>query len=330
LFSGVAPGEGLEVSAGTGRQRVSDFDWLVGQLKKVLAWGDQAAAESPSVYHEYGIHTALKLAALNHALDVFTPIARGQADQGRRYSRSVYLDLFSGCGVTKTAKGDWLAGSPVIASHAKANFDEMILVEKGQERLAALRSRVDDIPTAMGADPTYIQGDCNAAKGRVLGLLKPDDLIFVCVDPEGMELHWETIRDIVAACPASDLFVNLTSGADRVLAATAQGGPGGATLRNFTGKDPAQVLSEAGEGGAVLDVYEKGMETELGKSLGAAPEVRSLEGNPRYRLLIRTRKTPHGSPYWRGYQALASRLAGVTAADAVRAIEIAKGRQERL
>lgn len=313
-----------------GHPKVTDFEWLTKHLSLLLAWGDQAGCVQPEVFHDYGVHTALKLAALNHALDVFTPVGRSQADRGKHHHRSVYVDLFAGCGVTKTEKGDWLAGSPVIASHSKRPFDEMILVERAPARLAALRERVTGVPNEMRQDPTFLAGDCNGLRDRIVGLLEPDDLVFVCVDPEGMEAKWGTIQAIVDKCFASDLFINFTSGADRVRATAADSGQGGRALSEFTGQELTDLLAKTGEDVKVLSVYEENLAGQLGKGLGGSAEVRAVGGNPRYHVLIRTRVTPGGSPYWRGYEALVARLRGVSAEQALHAIDIVKGRLRQL
>ena len=292
--------------------------------------GDRASTVRPEIHHDYGVHTALKLSALNHALDVFTPIARRQADRGRKYGRSVYVDLFAGSGVTMTPNGDWLAGSPIIAANSRARFDAIVLVEKGSERLNALKERLRVVAGVGQPAPEYIGGDCNALKERVIGLLRPTDLVFVVVDPEGMEVHWDTIRKIVGVCPASDLFINFTAGVDRVVGEAEAHGTAAGTLENFTGRKLAEVLEATGSGSAVLDMYEKGLDAELGKPLGQSPLVSSEAGQPRYHLLVRTRRTPRGSPYWAGYEALNDRLSGVRAAEASQAIDIVKGRQETL
>ncbi len=315
---------------GKGRPSVSDFDWLTGQLRKIVDLGDKASRFDPEIHHDYKIHTALKLAALNHALDVFTPIARRQADRHREYHRSVYVDLFAGCGVTKTAKGDWLAGSPIIAVNSKAHFDSMVLVERGSERIEALKKRIGGVSGKGQPVPTYIVGDCNALKRHVIDLLQPNDLVFVTADPEGMQLHWETLVDIVRTCPASDLFINCTVGVNRVVGAAESNEAAGKTLERFTGRSLAELLGGVGEGNEFLDMYEKGMTEALGKPLGTTTLVSTESGQPRYNVLIRTRRTSRGSPYLPGYEALSKRLSSLTAAEASRAIDIIKGRQKAL
>ncbi|MGH9918139.1 MAG: hypothetical protein ACRD6W_04620 [Nitrososphaerales archaeon] len=142
--------------------------------------------------------------------------------------------------------------------------------------------------------------------------------------------HWATIRELVATCPASDLFINFTAGVNRVVEEAEAHGATAGTLENFTGKRLAEVLQATGRGSAVLDMYEKGLGEEMGKPLGRAPLVSTDAGQPRYHLLIRTRRTSSGSRYWRGYEALYQRLSGVTADDASQAIDIIKGRQGTL
>jgi len=330
------PSFGTRSALGTGptakapHRRVSDFDWLKGQLVKILDWGDDASQASPDVFHEYGIHTALKLAALNHALDVFTPIAGGQSKDGRKYGRSVYIDLFAGCGVTRTDKGDWLAGSPILAAHAKIPFDEVILVEQAEGRFEVLRQRISRIPRDRVPRPILLRGNCNHLKGEIARLLRPNDLAFVCVDPEGTEVHWDTLQEIVNACPASDLFINFTDGVDRILAVAQMDGRGTSRLEQFTGQRLSELLAGLGQETTVLPLYERNLESDLAKPLGAASAIKDVEGRALYHLLIRTRRTSRGSPYWRGYEDLANRLQGVTASQAAQAIDILKGRQKEL
>ncbi|MGH9919146.1 MAG: three-Cys-motif partner protein TcmP, partial [Nitrososphaerales archaeon] len=227
-------------------------------------------------------------------------------------------------------KGDWLAGSPIIAANSKAPFDVIVLVEKGSDRVDALKERARVTTGAARPAPVYVVGDCNALRSKVIGLLRPTDLVFVAVDPEGMEIHWATIREVVAACPASDLFINFTAGVNRVVGEAETLGTSSGALEIFTGKKLADVLEATGNGSAVLDIYEKGLGEEMGKPLGRAPLVSTDVGQPRYHLLIRTRRTPRGSPYWAGYEALHQRLSGVNATEASQAIDIIKGRQGTL
>lgn len=311
-------------------RKVSDFEWLERQLRKILDWGDEASRTHPSVYHEYGVHTALKLAALNHALDVFTPIARRQSNSRQGYRRSVYVDLFSGCGATRTPRGDWLAGSPLLAVHAKAPFDKLILVEQAQGRFEALTERVNVATAGHNERIEVLQGNCNSRKDDVVRSLRPDDLVFISIDPEGMEVQWDTIQRIVDHCPASDLFVNCTNGVVRVLEEVKQDGHGTETLAGFMGLTLPELLARLENGGTVLRLYEENLAGGLDKPFGTSSPIKDSGGRTLYHILIRTRKTSGGSPYSRGYQALANRLRGVTAEHAKTAIEMIKGRQSSL
>lgn len=311
-------------------RKVSDFDWLKNQLRKITEWGEDASRMHPDEHHDYGIHTALKLAALNHALDVFTPIAHNQSKKAQRYGRSVYIDLFSGCGATRTPSGDWLAGSPLLAVHARAPFDKLILIEQAPRRFEALRDRVKAAAANRSGILELLQGNCNNLKGNVIRLLRRDDLVFICVDPEGMEIKWDTIKDIVDRCPASDLFINCTYGATRVLEEASQVGHGTQALEGFTGLTLSELRARLESGGTVLDLYERNIAEGFDRPLGAASPIQDAGGRTLYRILIRTRKTSRGSPYYRGYDDIARRLRGLEAGQAHRAIEIIKGRQSML
>jgi three-Cys-motif partner protein len=295
-------------------------------LQKICELGDRCAGARPDIHHDYDVHTALKLAALNHALDVFTPIAYQRANRRPEHRRSIYVDLFAGCGATKTREGDWLAGSPIIAANSRAPFDEMILVEKSRVRLDALQQRLIATAVKDRVVPKCLLGDSNEQVAEVIRQIRPDDLAFVTVDPEGMEPNWTTVEALVSACPASDLFLVLTAGAERVAGNAAKGGGGEESLSRFTGRNPEEILATMGRM-TVLDQYVREVEEELGKPLGVSPTIFTKDGRPVYRVLIATRRTPRNSPYFRGYQDLNRRLSGVTATMASQAIDIIKGRQ---
>lgn len=312
---------GTGPTARRGRPTKQPFDWLKDQLTRVSEWGEEVGPIVPYVHHEYEIHTALKLAALNHAIEVFSPIARMQAERRWKYGRSIYVDLFAGTGATLTPAGDWLAGSPVIAAKAKRPFDRLILAESDPRHFQALKRRVGAVvPPEVAVD--YIPGDCNKNLGQILGLLRSDDLVFVCVDPEGMEIDWATLEKIVAAVPASDLFINFTSGVDRVIGAMKKDGSGTKIMERFAGAPGAEILAKLSQGNHdLLELYNQKLGSGLGKPLGGSAPVVTNRGQTVYTLLLRTRVTARGSPYARGYIDLQGRLQSVDAQQAQHALD---------
>jgi three-Cys-motif partner protein len=300
-------------------------DWLVDQLRPISAWGRAAATIRPDVAHEYGEHTALKLAALNHALSVFTDVAWTYVHEKRWFGSMVYVDLFAGCGVTRTPSGgDFLAGSPILAANTKRRFDRMVLVEQDELHATTLRARLGALP---GAPPhEVLNQDCNRTIRGVDGGEPARDLVFVAVDPEGLDFDWDRLVAISERFEAADFFFNFTSGAKRVMAAAAASGRESPTIKRSTGLTVREVLdTAAGDPGRA---FEGQVKSVLGKKIGGTSTVLNRAGNPIYRVMLYTRNTRGGSGYAvHGYGAMHGRLASLTPDDVDLAMNVIKRRR---
>ncbi len=297
-------------------------EWLRGHVSKLCKLGDEAARTQPEVHHNYGPHTVLKLAALNHALDVFSPIARSVVRNGQ-FDRSVYLDLFGGCGVTRIPElGDFVAGSPVLAANAKTPFDELLIVEKNKRYHEALEQRL----SAVGAPKMRaLHGDVNSLAEQLASYISERrSIVFACVDPEGMEIFWRTMEAVSRPSPATDFFVNLTCGAERALAEATSGGKSLKAVERMMGESLGEVLTNGA--GKIAAQYVAKIKEVLGKQLGEASLIHDGSGTPRYRLLLYARETQSGSPWERGYADIHRRLSDLTVEDARGALNIVKGR----
>ena len=304
------------------RKLVTPQQWLERHVRKLSDLGTQVSQIDPDVHHSYSVHTSLKLSALEHAVEVFSPIARRRVDGGRSAS-SVYIDLFAGCGVTRTYQGDFVAGSPLIAATVKRPFDKLILVEKDSGKADTLRRRLESLQGVAPFD--VIRGDCNQVVEEIIKKAGRASTAFLCVDPEGMDVDWKTIETIANKIPATDLFINFTRGAERVASAYVKRGTHGEILRRFTGEELSRLLSQLGNE-TVLDLYEGKLRNDLGKEIGGSSAIVDERGVEIYRLLMYTRLTSGGSPYSGGYKALLNRLDQVTVEDAKGALNIVKGR----
>lgn len=305
------------------RKLVTPQQWLERHVKMLSDLGTQLSLIDPEVYHSYNVHTSLKLSALKHAVEVFSPIARTRVGKGRS-TASVYIDLFAGCGVTRTYQGDFVAGSPLIAATVKRPFDKLILVEKDSGKASTLRRRLESL---QGVAPfEVIRGDCNQVVEEIIKKAGRTSTAFLCVDPEGMEVDWKTIETITNKIHATDLFINFTSGAERVASAYVKKGTHGEILERFTGEELSGLLNQLGGDGTVLDLYEEKLRNDLGKEIGGSSAIIDERGVEIYRLLMYTRLTPGGSPYSAGYKALLDRLKQVTVENAKGALNIVKGR----
>ena len=288
----------------------SNQKWLSDQLDFISDLGRRAAEAGGGVSHAYGPHTALKLAALNHSLGVFLPIARKQITDYGKFDGAVYIDLFAGCGATRMPEsGDWLAGSPILAAGSRYRFDRIVCMESDPENASALEARFRLFPDRVCE---VMNGDCNVLapdlKNRI-GLENP--LAFVFVDPQGMDLRWETLEALSGQFPCMDLLLNFPYGAERVLADLRTGRElNRQVMAAFAGTDWPMLL--AADRQSVVDFVEAKISTVLGRPVGDKVLIRDLGQRPRYFLLFRVRRTLRGSPFFGAYEEMLNRVRGLS------------------
>ena len=87
-------------------------------------------------------------------------------------------------------------GSPLRALLLPDAFDKYVFCEEDPEKLAALRSRVSESPTA---DVSYVPGDCNRRVAEILAKIPPgsknDTVLSLCfADPYDIGLKFATLR----------------------------------------------------------------------------------------------------------------------------------------
>lgn len=120
--------------------RQPDRDWIQDKLSDLTAHIDELEEAGGVVDDpEFGPWTALKLVVLTSTVDVYTTI---MASNKFRYH---YVDAMAGSGVVGLAdREETLTGSPIIAGTvAHEPFEKMYLIERNQERAAALEKRLD-------------------------------------------------------------------------------------------------------------------------------------------------------------------------------------------
>jgi three-Cys-motif partner protein len=308
-----------------GKASKPSLDWLRDHLTAISESGEEAVANSPDTFNEYGYHSGLKLAALRHALDVFTPVAHSRVVSGH-FDRAVYVDLFAGAGVVRTPFGDHLAGSPLIASASKRPFDQYILIERDSQRAAALCGR---LPKDCLSKATVIPGDCNQVIDQVVKALDGNPIVFVVIDPEGLDIKWSTVEMLGSTHEAIDFFVNVPHGADREVAAAEAMGRSSPKTEDLTGLPFTEVLKRVEQGG-VSSVYAGQLDGVLGKAIGTRMPIRDDHSRPTYELLMYTRRTWAGSGFAAGYKALGARLKDVDAKDVEALMHQIRGRQARM
>ncbi len=291
------------------QSRKTNVQWLEEKVNNICDLGQRVGPIRPGTSLNYGAHTVLKLAALNHCLDIFLPIARKRVDEYRQFDSALYIDLFAGCGATRvTDTGDWLAGSPVIAADNPLAFDKVVCIEKDEAFCDALRSRLALFPER---DCLVLQGDCNKLIHDLkdqIGFRNP--LAFVFVDPEGMQTDWKTLEALSSQFRCMDLLLNLPCGAERVLGDLRSGREVNQQVMDaFAGKDWPMLLLEEEKG--VVDFIESKISEVLGKQIGDKVLVKDTGNRPMYSLLVRVRQTAGGSPFFKGYEEMLKRVGGL-------------------
>jgi three-Cys-motif partner protein len=168
--------------------------------------------------------TWLKLAALDFYFPVYLRILEPL------YDRLVFVDLFVGSGVSRYHEGglELIAPSSALVAASYRNggrdprltgFDEVVTIEKDPMRAHALEDVLRTRGYASGSNLHSLVGDANEHPRQVLEVLSQHGThALVFADPEGLDLHFETIRSIVDGHKGTDLFItHLVSGAARAI-----------------------------------------------------------------------------------------------------------------
>lgn len=157
-----------------------------------------------------------KLSILRRCVSMFTTAMRN-----KRWAALNYIDLEAGPGKNSVGDGDDVfLGSPLIALNTTYKFDNYYFVEKDKNSFESLRRRVQ---TSSHFDRVKLfNGDCNIVIKSIVrdihaieGHSGPDGwpcLNLAFVDPEGLEIHWDTIA-LLGRETRSDLIINFSTSA---------------------------------------------------------------------------------------------------------------------
>jgi three-Cys-motif partner protein len=133
-----------------------------------------------------------------------------------------YIDLLAGPGKNAISKsGEIVLGSPLVALHYP--FDKFFFVEKDEKLFESLDARV--FASSRSQDVRLFNGDCNVEIAKIIENIHKiehhaaqgswQSLNLVFADPEGFEVHWDTIATLGRET-RSDLIINFsTSGITR-------------------------------------------------------------------------------------------------------------------
>ena len=136
-----------------------------------------------------GPWTVDKLWFWNRYIDITT-----RAMVGRPFwSEVVYVDLFAGPGIcTNTEDSTRVPGSVLIAANAPKPFDRILACELNTGNAAALQQRIAAAPNAAAC--RIFTGDCNESIQEIAACIPDRALTLAFVDPEGLDVRFETLR----------------------------------------------------------------------------------------------------------------------------------------
>jgi len=192
-----------------GRKKQTYLEWWQSRLQTLAGFKDEARGlyEKTGVAYPVGAWAILKLALVAYYVDLYSSIIKSN------FERSYYVDFFAGPGLNQIREtGDIVLGSPLLADRVpKKNkkFDHLILVESDPDKSKALQTL---LPSAR-----VLPYDSNSEGiTKVLASIPSKSIPgLVFVDPEGVELQWNTLEIILGQW--CDVMINFqTSSISRI------------------------------------------------------------------------------------------------------------------
>jgi len=243
------------------------------------------------------------------------------AMRGKSWRRRIFIDLFSGpgkCVIRDT--NEHLLGSPLIALQTQYPFTDYYFGDLDRGNINALRQRTSNCSIPKGK-VHFLLGDANSKVNDVIteigrfdkqyidGVLPCLNLAFL--DPEGLELEWETIAQL-AKMNRMDLIIHysqngLTRNLDKCYATEKD-----TVVDKFFGDKKWRDVYKAalskresiGIHRALIDFYKSKL-SDLGyvvindsDEIAREPLIRNTQKNaPLYRLIFAS-KHPLGNKIW--------------------------------
>jgi three-Cys-motif partner protein len=139
------------------------------------------------------------------ALELYIKITN-DAMKSKWINRS-FIDLQAGPGKNRISQ-QVVLGSPLLALTASNSANHFFFNELDETLVNALKARIgdDNRVTCFNRDANVVVDEiCKAVRE-----IKPTSLNIAFLDPEGLELKWETVRKL-AQIPRTDLIINFST-----------------------------------------------------------------------------------------------------------------------
>ena len=255
-----------------------------------------------------------KLDYLQRYIDIFVTSMRN-----RPWRAMHYIDLFAGPGKCRTddARSRIFLGSPLIAMKAPHPFSGYFFVDMAKDAIATLEKRCSSSPQTGRVQ--CFHGDSNVCVQDIVKRISEVDQPFIdgqwhslnlaFLDPEGLELHWETVAAL-ASLKKMDLIIHYPRMAlERVMPKVFQMEASSSVDSFFGSRDWRGIYKQwkgkdTGLHRQLIDYYKRGLQN-LGYAevlrddeTGDEPLMRNAQKRaPLYRLLFAS-KHPLGNEFW--------------------------------
>jgi len=291
-----------------------DFlEWWFARIRDLKERADELYKQDQTIY-EVGPQAISKLAILAYYIDIYSRIMK-------RRGKICFIDLFAGCGLCKVRDSDVvILGSATLAYYIPEfgyNFDQIILFEKDFSYVNVLKKRV---PTS-----NIFHGDVNKLTVDVIidNICGNKNPFLAFVDPEGLELEWETLKRILSRW--SDVLINYHPEAVRRVYGRKDEPPYSQTLDRFFGTAEWQNIEYDDE---------KYFKLYIGRIKNIKDVVEFIKvrgkGNYFYYIILATRKTKGGNPWLRAFLRLKQQIERTKGDVIEQLLDIYSGRQARL
>jgi hypothetical protein len=257
----------------------------------------------------------LKLICLDWYLPIYLQILRP------KFERLVFVDLFSGAGISSIKAGSRtfaLPGTTRLAANGfrpvpggpLLRFDTILAIDRRAENLSILESTVGAMGYTPGVNLLTKVGDPDDVVEWIRGeLLTPRTHAFIVSDPEHLSPKWRTLETLVRSHSGADLAIlHLVSGAARESGRASVSDADHSTLDSFYG-------GRTTEGMALEDLSATYISMLEGIRQGQRTIVHRVKihagkrsGPYRYDLLFAVRETRTGSPWTRSFPLLVERI----------------------
>lgn len=252
---------------------------------------------------------AKKLDYLKRYTDMFATAMRNKPWRALNY-----IDLFAGPGKCRHENtSEVYLGSPLLALTTSKPFDHYYFVDLETDNVQALQQRGQYSPHINRIQ--YFTEDCNTAVYRITDDIRRMDREYIAgkwsclnlafLDPEGLELHWDTIKALAEF--RTDLVIHYSrNGVQRNLPKCVDC-PEETSLDRFFGtrewRNIYQKGLHSGMYGELLQFYKQNLytlgyvEIKSDDELWRAPLMRNTKNAPLYQLLF-VSKNSLGEKFW--------------------------------